>query len=273
VRKKINWGRGLGITALVVYGIFILFPIYWTVNTSFKEIGDVYKVPPSFVPTRFILDAYRFIFQGTGRVALFNSLVVAAVSTAIAVVLGTMASYAYSRYPFTPLTNEGAQFNLLTVRMFPPIAFLLPIFWMWKRFGLLDTYFALIITYTAFNLPLAVWLLKGFMDALPRSIEEASYIDGYSFWQTVRRVVLPLIGSGLAATVALCWIFIWNEFIIAYLLGGRNVILYTAYLPSLRRGMRIMWNQIAALSVLAIIPSIIILVLFRKYLVKIYLRG
>ena len=138
--------------------------------------------------------------------------------------------------------------------------------------GFLDTYFSLIITYTAFNLPLTIWLLKGFIDSLPRSIEEASYVDGYSFWQTVRRVVLPLIGSGLAATVALCWIFIWNEFIMAYLLGGRNVILYTAYLASLRRGMRIMWNQIAALSVLAIIPSVIILVLFRRYLIKIYLR-
>lgn len=270
--KKIKWGRFFGLLCLTVYGIFVLFPIYWTVNTSFKEVGDVYKVPPSFFPTHFTLEAYKFVLQGTGRIALSNSLIVAIGATLIAVFLGTLASYAYSRYPFTGLTNEGAQFNLLTVRMFPPIAFLLPIFWLWKTLGLLDTHFALIITYSAFNLPLAVWLLKGFMDSLPRSIEEASYVDGYNFLKTTRRVVLPLIGSGLAATVALCWIFIWNEFIIAYLLGGTDVILYTAYLPALRRGMRIMWNQIAALSVLAIIPSVLILVFFRKYLIKIYLK-
>jgi len=270
--QKGKWGRRLGILGLVVYGIFILFPIYWTVNTSFKHVGDVYKVPPAFVPPDFTLEAYQFVLQGTGRIALGNSLIVGILATVLAVVLGTMASYAYSRYPNTPLTNETAQFNLLTLRMFPPIAFLLPIFWFWKTFGLLDTYFSLVITYAAFNLPLAVWLLKGFLDALPRSIEEASYVDGYSFWQTARRIVLPLIGPGLAATVALTWIFIWNEFIIAYLLGGRNVLLYTAYLPSLRRGMRIMWNQIAALSILAIIPSIIILIFFRKHLIKVYLR-
>lgn len=270
-QKKFSIGRGLGLIGLGLYTAFIVFPIYWTVNSSFKFINDVYTVPPSFFPPKPTLAAYEWIIKGTGSFALTNSLIVATIATTLAVSLGMMASYAFSRYPQASLSSGGNFFFVLTLRMFPPIAFLLPIYWAWKRLGLIDTHFALILTYTAFNLPLTIWVLRSFIDEVPRSLEEASYLDGFSFWQTLRRVTIPLIGSGLAATVALCWVFIWNEFIMAYLLAGREVILYTAYLPSLRRGMRIMWNQISAISVLAVIPGIIILIIFRKHLRRLYL--
>ncbi len=271
-RKTFGIGKMLALVGLVIYTAFIAFPIYWTINSSFKDINHVYTVPPSFVPPKPTLSAYRWILGGSGKNALAGSLIVALVTTTIAVILGIFASYAFSRYPKGKLSDSFNFFFLLTIRMFPPIAFLLPIFWLWKLLGLIDTYPALIMTYLAFNIPLVVWILRSFIDEVPRSLEEASYLDGFSFLQTLRRTTLPLIGTGIAVAFALCWVFIWNEFIIAYLLSGRKVLLYTAFLPSLRRGMRVMWNQISAISVLAIIPCIIILIVFRKYLTRMYLK-
>jgi len=272
VKKKFDWGKTLVFTGIGAYTVFVLFPIYWALNSSFKDVNDVYTIPPKFVPSEPTLSAYEWLLKSSARGAFLDSLIVSSIATGLAVFLGLLASYAFSRYPGRKLTSEGSFFNLLVVRMFPPIAFLLPIYWMWKYLGLIDTHFALIITYVAFNLPLTVWILRNFVDEVPRSLEEASYLDGYSFWQTMRRTMLPLISAGLAATIALCWIFIWNEFLIGYLLSGKEVITYPAYLPSLRRGMRIMWNQIAAISILASIPSVLILFFFRKYIIRLYFK-
>jgi len=270
--KKFDWRKALVRTGIGLYTLFVLFPIYWALNSSFKDVNDVYTIPPKFLPSEPTLSAYEWLLKSSARGAFLDSLIISSIATSLAVFLGFLASYAFSRYPDRKLTSEGSFFNLLVVRMFPPIAFLLPIYWMWKYLGLIDTYFALIITYVAFNLPLTVWILRNFVDEVPQSLEEASYLDGYSFWQTMRRVMLPLISAGLAATVALCWIFIWNEFLIGYLLSGKEVITYPAFLPSLRRGMRIMWNQIAAISILASIPSILILLVFRKYIIRLYFK-
>jgi multiple sugar transport system permease protein len=272
VKKKFDWGKTLVLAGIGIYTAFVLFPIYWALNSSFKDVNDVYTIPPEFLPLKPTASAYKWLLTSTARGAFLDSLIISSIATGLAVFLGLLASYAFSRYPNRKLTSEGSFFNLLVVRMFPPIAFLLPIYWMWKYLGLIDTHFALIITYVAFNLPLTVWILRNFVDEVPRSLEEASYLDGYSFWQTMRRTMLPLISAGLAATIALCWIFIWNEFLIGYLLSGKSVITYPAYLPSLRRGMRIMWNQIAAISMLAAIPSILILFFFRKYIIRLYFK-
>lgn len=272
VKKRFDWGKALVLTGVCVYTVFVLFPIYWALNSSFKDVNDVYTIPPKFIPTEPTISAYGWLIKSSARGAFLDSLIVSSIATGLAVFLGLLASYAFSRYPDRKLTSEGSFFNLLVVRMFPPIAFLLPIYWMWKYLGMIDTHFALIITYVAFNLPLTVWILRNFVDEVPRSLEEASYLDGYSFWQTMGRTTLPLISAGLAATIALCWIFIWNEFLIGYLLSGKEVITYPAFLPSLRRGMRIMWNQIAAISMLAAIPSILILFFFRKYIIRLYFK-
>jgi len=269
--KTFSIGKVFIFIGLGIYTIFVMFPIYWTINTSFKDINDVYSVPPSFFPPKPTLRSYKLILAGTPRIALTGSLIVSIIATSLAVILGILASYAFSRYSHKKLCSESMFFNVLSIRIFPPIAFLLPIYWFWKFMGLIDTYPSLIITYLAFNLPLTIWILRSFVDKVPRSVEEASYLDGFSFLQTFRRTTLPLIGTGIAVSFALCWVFIWNEFITAYLLSGKNVLLYTAYLPGLRRGMRIMWNQISAISVLAAIPCVLILIFFRKYLSRIYL--
>lgn len=272
VKRGFKWGKLLSLIGVGIFTLFILFPIYWTLNSSFKDVNDVYTIPPKFIPPKPTLEAYKWLLTSRARGAFIDSLIIASSATTIAVLLGFFASYAFSRFPEKGLTSQGSFFNLLTIRMFPPIAFLLPIYWMWKYLGLVDTHFSMIITYTAFNLPLAVWILRSFVDEVPRSLEEASYLDGYSFLKTMRRVMLPLISAGLAATIALCWIFIWNEFLIGYLLSGKKVITYTAFIPTLRRGMRMMWNQVAAISILAIIPSMSILFFFRKYITRIYFK-
>ncbi|MCR8463717.1 MAG: carbohydrate ABC transporter permease, partial [Crenarchaeota archaeon] len=186
--------------------------------------------------------------------------------------LGLLAAYGFSRFSRAPMNDERSFFILLTLRMLPPFAVVLPIVSYWVFFGLADTFFALIWTYTIFSIPLTVWLIKGFVDEIPKSIDDAARVDGYSFWRMFRRILIPLLGAGLAATTALVWLFLWNEFLFALKVAGGNVVTYTAHLPQLKLGQRTLWNVFAAMGVIGSIPPIIILILFRRYIIRLYLR-
>jgi multiple sugar transport system permease protein len=254
---------------IVVFALFTLFPIYWALNSSFKDVNDVVTIPPTFLPPRFTTDAYSVVLGTRPGTGLINSIIVAASVTILAVVLGGLSGYAFSRYPGIRI-GENTFFWILSVRMFPPVAAILPIFFIFKWVGLSQTYPGIILADLAFCIPLALWLMRSFIDELPRDVEEAAYLDGMSVFQTFARIVIPSITSGIAATAALTWVFVWNEFLFAYLLTGSQFILYNPALINMIQGERLMWNQIMALSMLALIPSLIVLMLFRKYLVRAY---
>lgn len=271
-----GWKRILGLIGLVIYGLWALGPYYLAVITSFKKLVDVFSIPPKIIPFLDFeptLEAYQRIFSTRAAGTFVTSLIVATTATLIAIVVGLLAAYGFSRFPKAPMNDETSFFILLTLRMLPPFAVVLPIVTYWVFWGLHDTYFALIWTYTIFSIPLAVWLIKGFIDEIPRSVEEAAVVDGYKLSQRFRKVVIPLLGAGLAATVALTWLFLWNEFLFALKVAGGNVVTYTAYLPQLRLGQRMLWNVFAGMGVLGSIPPLIILVLFRRYIIRLYMGG
>ncbi|MEM2391462.1 MAG: carbohydrate ABC transporter permease [Candidatus Korarchaeota archaeon] len=260
---------------LTIYGLWVLAPYYLTIITSFKELVDVFSIPPKIVP--FIdfkptLEGYQRIFATKSGWTFITSLITATTATILALILGLLAAYGFSRFSRAPMNDERSFFILLTLRMLPPFAVVLPIVSYWVFFGLADTFFALIWTYTIFSIPLTVWLIKGFVDEIPKSIDDAARVDGYSFWRMFRRILIPLLGAGLAATTALVWLFLWNEFLFALKVAGGNVVTYTAHLPQLKLGQRTLWNVFAAMGVIGSIPPIIIFILFRRYIIRLYLR-
>jgi multiple sugar transport system permease protein len=159
-------------------------------------------------------------------------------------------------------------FFLLSTRIFPPVAVALPIYFAFDSFGLLDTHIGLILLYLSFGIPLATWLMRSFFNELPRSYEEAAYLDGYGRIETFFRVTLPLVAPGIVATAILTALFSWNEFLFAVIIGGDAVRTYPALIPTLAVGFQVDWSEITALSVAAMVPPVIAVIWLRKHLVR-----
>lgn len=267
-RRFLPSARALVLAGLAAYSLFVAFPLYWTVITSFKSPSEVYAQPPTFLPENFTAAAYRWVFAGgTALPALIDSLVVTTMATVAAVGLGTLAGYAFSRYE-SQVGGEGLAFWLLSTRIFPPIATALPLFFAFQAVGLLDTHVGLALAYFTFNVPLATWLMRSFFNDVPMSFEEAAYLDGYSRFRTFWKVVLPLVQPGLIATTILVALFSWNEFLFALVLAGGEVMTVPITIPQLASGFETQWNQITALSLVAMIPPVLFIVFFRERLMR-----
>jgi len=258
--------RYAGLILIGVYLLFALFPIYWTLNTALKPLGLINTVPPTFLPTRITVDSFTWVLT-TGLDSIFDSLIVVTGTTILSVILGSLAGYGFSRYG-DRVGGENVAFWLLSTRMFPPIAVVLPVFFIWNWLGLRDTHLGLIILYLSFNLPLTTWLMRDFFNKIPRSFEEAAFVDGYGILATFRRVVLPLVAPGLVATTLLAWVFAWNEFLFAFILGAGNVTPYTTILPTLVRGNQVLWNHLMALAFVVTLPPTVMLLAFRNHLIE-----
>lgn len=202
--------------------------------------------------------------QFVGR--LTNSVIIAGGSTIFAVVLGVLAAYAFSRFKIPG--QADLEFFILSTRMLPPVVVTIPIFLMYRQLGLFDTHLGMIILYTVFNLSLSVWLLKGFMDEIPREYEEAALVDGYSRWQAFTKIVLPQSVTGIAATTVFCMIFAWNEYAFALMLTSERARTAPPSIPSALGTGGIEWNTIAAGSLLFLIPVVVITFALRKYLLR-----
>jgi multiple sugar transport system permease protein len=259
----------LGKGFLLLYTIFAAFPLYWTLNTAIKPLDLIGTFPPTFVPTDPSFDSLIWVLQNSRAVgSITDSLVVAVGTTVLSVILGSMAGYAFSRYGDWIDPGENVSFWLLSTRMFPPIAVVLPMFFIFRRVGLQDTHLGLIVLYLTFNLPLTTWLMRDFFNKIPYSFEEAAYVDGYSQLQTFRKVVFPLVRPGLVATTMLSWVFAWNEFIFAFIVAGNNVSPYTTIIPTLILSNQIQWNRIMAMAVVVSLPPTLILIAFRENIVE-----
>jgi multiple sugar transport system permease protein len=196
----------------------------------------------------------------------WNSIVIAFGSTALAVVLGTLAAYGFSRFR-VPLKDD-LLFFILSTRMMPPIAVAIPIYLMYRELGLQDTRLGMILLYTAVNVSLAVWLLKGFIDEIPREYEEAAMIDGYSRLGAFRRVVLPQAVTGIAATAIFCLIFAWNEYAFAVLLTSGEAQTAPPFIPIIIGEGGQDWPAVAAGTTLFLVPIVVFTVLLRKHLLR-----
>ena len=261
--------RAIGLTAFVsVLLVVTLFPLYWTVNTSLKPADETVTSPPTFVPENPTLDGYvNVLFESDALSALLNSTVVSVGATLLALLIGVPAGYAYARNA-GKVGGKHTAFWILSIRMFPPIAPILPLFFLFRQLGLVDTFPAMILLYLTFNVPLVVWLMRSFFQDVPQAVEEAALIDGYSRFQAFYKVALPLVTPGLVATTLLVWVFSWNEFQFALVFARDSVRTYPPLIPTLVGGHATLWNQIAALSTLAMLPVIAISLLMQRRLIR-----
>jgi len=268
-RKKLI-KRGRQLIILIILGlalVYFLFPIYFIVSTAFKERVLAFSYPPQWVfkPT---LTNFRVVLAKVEFTKAFlNSVVVALSSVFIAMILGVPAGYALARYRFK--SKKNVIMWILSTRMAPPIVIIIPFFVIVNALHLYDTKIALVVIYTVFNLPLSILMMKSFFEELPIELEEAGLIDGGTVNTVFRKIVLPLVKPGLAATFILCFIFSWNEFMLAMILTGRQAktlpVVVTGYIQQTRG---ILWAEMSAASVMIMIPLIILSLFIQKYLVR-----
>ena len=215
-RRLVN--SAWGIVAWVA-GIVFVFPVIWMVLTSFKQEQDAASNPPSwfFSPT---LDQYTQVFDRNITPFLLNSLMASIFSTLLVVLLATPAAYALSLRPVAKWTD--ALFFFISTKMMPVVAAFLPVYLLVKQLGMLDNVWTMVILYTSMNLPLAVWMMRSFLLEVPREVLEAGEVDGAGLLTSIRKIILPIVSPGLAATALICFIFAWNEFFLAVNLTATN---------------------------------------------------
>ncbi len=272
---------GLIYAALCAWGLFALFPLYWTVIASFKEPlavsqGATFLPWVDFQPT---LSAWRAILFGieketVGR-PLANSAIIGLGSTFLVVVVGAMAAYGLTRFQVRagPLGNQDVLFWIVSQRMMPPIVTGLALFLMLRVVGLIDTRVGMVLVYTAFNLPLAVWLMHNFFKQIPPSLEEAALTDGASRIQILWRIVLPVSAPGMVATFLFCLVFAWNEFLLALILTFNNARTMPILIASQHTQRAIEWWSLSAMSLITILPVVLITIGLQRYLVTNVLGG
>lgn len=298
-----NWQSIQAIRASVVIMLagLTLIPVVWMAMTAFKSYPDAVASPPKVVfdPTlegivtlltkrRQMTDAQKEVYEQTedlnwaDRVMLKsgqaiigqsdyvkrlrNSLIIASTSTVLSVTMGLLSAYAFSRFR---VPGEGdLLFFILSTRMLPPVVVTIPIFLMYRELGLYDTHIGLIALYTAFNLSFSVWLLKGFIDEIPKEYEEAALVDGYTRLQAFIRIVIPEAVTGIAATTIFCFIFAWNEYAFALMLTSDKARTAPPHIPSMVGSGLVEWAAIAAGSLFFLIPVVIVTFTLRKYLLR-----
>jgi len=255
----------LRLAAAVLITVFFLFPVYWLFMISFKTADEIYAFPPVWWPASLQIGNYLVLFKDGDATAVWNSLVIASVSTLLAMTLGTLCAYSLARYK----TGGDHLSNwIISQRMVPPIAVVFPIFLLYAFLGWVDTYVGMILLYTAFNLPYVIWMMRGYIQDIPRSLEEAALIDGCTRWQVIWKVVLPMCRAGLFATAIFTFVFAWNEFLFALVLTRTEVVTYTVQVTHYFGGQSNFWTKIAAMSVLGTLPVFIAVIFMQRYLVR-----
>ncbi len=292
-------GKWIAGVLVLVYALVTLIPLLWIFSTGFKSPPDSISYPPKvmFDPT---LEGYVNLFTTRSRQTAdyieslgpaetwydsivrkrnmvivgpsrfldryVNSIVIGFGSTFLAVLLGTLAAYGFSRFK-VPLKDD-LLFFILSTRMMPPIAVAIPIYLMYRTLGLSDTALGMILLYTAVNVSLAVWLLKGFIDEIPMEYEEAAVVDGYTRLQAFWKVVLPQARAGIAATAIFCLIFAWNEYAFALLLTSGSAQTAPPFIPIIIGEGGLDWPAVAAGTTLFLLPIVVFTVLLRNQLLR-----
>lgn len=247
--------------------LFSLFPIYLIITSSLKTDNEIFAIPPVFIFTP-TLDNFRVALTGSTSQLPFiiNSLICTVLATAVAVVFGAMAAYGIARFEFKG--RKDLAFWILSTRMAPPIAFIVPMFVLIKSIGLLDTWWALVIMYTGMNLSFSVWILRGFFMDIPPELEESALVDGYTRFQVFTRIAIPLVKPGLAAVAVFTSIFSWNEFLFAVILTQQTAKTIPVGIQGFSNSMGISWGPFMSVAFIAILPIMIFTFIMQGYLVR-----
>ncbi len=260
---------------IVLVLVWTIFPIAWMILTSFKPADDIMVSPPKFVFEPTLDNYYYALHQANFGMFIQNTLFVAITSTVIVIVLSSLASYSFARYN---VGGGNILFFILTTRMFPAIAVVLPYFLIFREIGSspigqmvgigLDKPGALIVSYTMFNLPFAIWLMVSFFQDIPRELEDSARLDGYNRVQVLARVVMPLAAPGIAVTAIFCLIFSWNEFLFAYILTRDVARTITVGVESFFTLRGILWGPVAAAATISVVPMLVFVLILQRYMVR-----
>jgi multiple sugar transport system permease protein len=276
-------GQSILLYAVVIVWCFVvLFPFYWLGTTAFKRPLDALRLPKyipyhDFQPTTEHWD-YLFNVQGDATWRHFrNSLIAASGGTVGAVFIGAMAGYGLSRFRYhwrkLNWRNDNIAFWIISQRFLPPALFVVPFLIAYAKLGMTDTHIGLIIAYTMFNIPFAVWIMRDFFDGLPVDLEESARVDGASRWTAFVRIVLPLSAPGLASVSIFSFVFSWNEYLYALMLTNFNAITMPVYIAAQNTQRGIEWWYISALAITAVLPVIIVGLLLERFITRGLVAG
>lgn len=260
--------------------IFLLFPVIWICLMSFKAPLDIISVTPKFIfrPT---IQNYAELFTtstafGGGVQGGFwhyfrNSFIITAGAMGLTLLLGLPAAFALARFKF--LGRSQIIFTFLTFRFVPELSIILPLYIIFQKIKLYNTYIGLVLAYQLITLPLFVWIVRVFFENIPRELEEAALVDGASWWRIFWQVDLPLVRGGLAAAFILCAIFAWNNFIFGLILGSQDTQPLTVGVLGFMSYEQVLWGQMAAASMLIILPELAVVALVQRYIVQGLMLG
>lgn len=276
--KRQTWTRKLFLFAIVIcWCVVCLFPFYWLFTTSLKKPLHVSRGPRyipyvDYEPTG---EHWEYLFDEQ-RETLFrhfrNSLIAASGSTLLAVVIGAMAGYGLARYAYhwrvLGWRNDNIAFWIISQRFLPPALFVVPFLILYARLNLVDTHLGLILAYTMFNTPFAVWIMRDFFENLPRDLEDSALVDGATHWQAFVRIVLPLSAPGLVSVAIFSFVFAWNEFLYALMLTNFEAITIPVLIAGQSNTRGIQWWFISALTLAAVTPVILIGLFLERYITR-----
>lgn len=254
-----------------LYILFLMLPIYWLVAMSFKTTNEILG-GFTLWPHRFTLDNYAKIFSDRSwYMGYVNSLAYVLLNTVLSVAAALPAAYAFSRYRF--LGDKHLFFWLLSNRMAPPAVFALPFFQLYSAIGLFDTHLAVALAHCLFNVPLAVWILEGFMSGVPRELDEMAYIDGYPFWRFFLKIFVPAIAAGIGVAAFFCFMFSWVELLLAKTLTSVDAKPISAMMTRTASTSGYELGLLAAAGSLTIVPGAIVIYFVRNYIAKGFSLG
>lgn len=258
--------RRAGWTLLAVASaVLVLFPVAWMAGMMVKPTDLMFARPTVwlFTPT---LAHFDYVIAQGFHSYLLTSLALGGASTALVVLIGTPAAYAFARFEMRG--RDDLFLFILATRMAPPVCMVIPYYLIFARIDLLDTFLGLTIAYLTFNLSFYIWVLRSFCRDLPAELEEAALLEGWSRLQVFRRVVLPLLRNGIIATAMLCFIFAWNEFLFAFMLGGTSVRTLPVAIPTLITTQGVRWGEMAVVGMVALAPVMLAVFLLQRHIVR-----
>lgn len=256
----------LGLYAGLLGGLlFATFPIFWMLSSSFKSNTEIFALPPTVLPKMFTVEAYVAIFTDGQKLRyFFNSYLVAFAVTGLTVFIALLSAYAFSRFRF--IGKHSLNTIIISTQTIPPITLLIPFFGMVVSYGLFDTYWALILTYMVFTLPYAILLMTGYLNTLPRDLDEAVAVDGGSSWTALWRVIVPVSLPGIVATSVYTFLLCWNEFLFALTLTKSSDMRTVPIGIQMLMGQHAFeWNEMMAMSVLGSVPLMLVYLFAQKY--------
>jgi glycerol transport system permease protein len=256
---------------MALYLLFLLIPIYWLINMSLKTNTEITSTFTLFPQNLTFRNYVTILTDPSWYMGYVNSIIYVTMNVVISITVALPAAYAFSRYSF--MGDKHLFFWLLTNRMAPPAVFALPFFQLYSAMGLIDTHIAVALAHCLFNVPLAVWILEGFMRGVPKEIDETAYIDGYSFPRFFVKIFMPLIASGIGVAAFFCFMFSWVELLLARTLTTTDAKPIAATMTRTVSASGMDWGVLAAAGVLTIVPGALVIYFVRNYIAKGFALG